>query len=205
MSQINQVAEVTRTTNDSVQESVAEHVWGTNHAVFSAMMTNEGLDEETIQRLVIENNSNLLSGIIKHQGVIVGAFKWFEGLDVPCFRWQVEKFRKYSFHKKIVVDGVERIKFRPSLSPHDTVGLIVDGELATPELHQFLMGMLTNWMDDPRYALHREAQAFFQGGSNDPDGGWFYMEFWNPVGVKPFIDYVNEHYGTDEHPYFKLD
>ena len=31
------------------------------------------------------------------------------------------------------------------------------------------------------------------------------LEFWNTRGVERFIDYVNEHYGTDEHPYFKLD
>ena len=201
MTQSNQVTMDARSSEETVQEFLNEHVWGTLSALRSAMVINEGIDSETVKELVLESKTTPYQGVINYHGVIVGAFKWFEGLDEPCFRWQGEEFGKHSRHKKVVVDGVERIKFRPSLSYHDTVGLIVEGKFATPELHQFLMGMLTNYMDDPRYEIHRKANAFFQGGSNDPDGGWFYVEFWNPAGVEAFINYVNEHYNPSDESY----
>lgn len=88
-------------------------------------------------------------------------------------------------------------EFKYTMSIHNTFGFVIDGEHATPKLHAFLHRMLTNWTPDPCYKIHQEAGAFFQGGAHDPDGGWFYIEFWRPGGVKAFMDYLNANYDPE--------
>ena len=131
----------------------------------------------------------------------VGRFKWFDGISTPCVLWQGEFHKNYSKHKAVNKDGTVVPVFRPSLCSQMTPALEVSDEFATPALHWFLQEMLTSYITDIRYGVEREAGAFFQGGSGQPNGGWFLIEFWNTHGVERFIEYVNEHYNPSDESY----
>lgn len=135
-------------------------------------------------------------GELHYREECCGYYKWYVGIDYPLYLWVGEKFQSYN--QQIVVvypeKKVMKPKFRLTLCTHRTPAFEISGDLATPELHEFLKAMLTNWMDDPRYKLNQNAGAFFQGGSHDPNGKWFLIEFWKPEGAQAFVDYINEHF-----------
>lgn len=57
--------------------------------------------------------------------------------------------------------------------------------------------MLTNWTTDERYKIHKDACAFFQGGSvdaEDSEHGFIFIEFWKPEKAQVFIDYLNNNF-----------
>lgn len=91
-----------------------------------------------------------------------------------------------------------RSGFKPCLSNNMLPAFQVYGAKATPRLHAFIKSMMTNQMTDPCYKLSRDAGAFFQGGSNDPEAGWFLIEFWNPKGVKAWMEHLNQHYRNEK-------
>lgn len=127
-------------------------------------------------------------GVIQYSGARIGAYRWFDGITPVMVRWETPEFRVYLEDKSIAPE------FKLTMNCHDMPAFEISGELATPELHSFLMGMLTNRSDDPRYKLNQEAAGFFQGGSHAPDGGWFMLEFWRPEGAEAFMKYINENY-----------
>lgn len=165
--------------------------------VLNAAAGTEGVPLTKVEAFQLGSEDATI-GRISYDGKRVAQYRWFDDLPQPLFRWIDPDFGIFNQHKLIVEEGgKKRCEFRLTLSAHHTAALEVSGELSTPALHQFLMGMLTNWIDDPRYRLHKDAGAFFQGGHADPNGGWFYIEFWRPEGAQAIIDYVNAHYDPD--------
>lgn len=141
---------------------------------------------------------------IKYEGKMIGRYKWFDEIDRPLVKWSVAEFDRYSAHSFIhheqkdeKTGGVSRFflpKFGPTLSCHGTPVFEISGNRATPELYDFLWGMLTNNIRDERYKISKDAGALFQGGYGSRDGKWFMIEFWRPEGVEEFIDYLNNNY-----------
>ena len=125
-------------------------------------------------------------------GVVFANYKYFPGIAKPLFRFQDEEYNAQGF--LVEADGSLTAKFHLSLSVHGTADLVVAGVPATPELHDFLCGMLTNWTTDVRYEIHKAAGAFFQCGYGSPKGEYFYIEFWRPSGAEAFVDYINDNY-----------
>jgi hypothetical protein len=119
--------------------------------------------------------------IIEENNEQVGTYRYFEEGDQYFFNYRKELQSHQS-------------SFKPFLSHNQLPAFQVYGIQATPKLHAFLSEMMTNWMDDPRYKLSKDAGAFFQGGSGDPNGEWFLIEFWQPKGVQAWMDYLNTHY-----------
>ena len=73
-------------------------------------------------------------------------------------------------------------------------GLGVQATNVSRSQHELISGIMgDNCMDSQAYTLRRECNAFFQGGSNDPDGGWVYLEFWSIdlTAINTFLAYVN--------------
>ena len=120
----------------------------------------------------------------------VGKWSFFPELGkTPIFQfcsdWQEEYLHQIKPKNK---GGVSKVHFKISLTTYGTPGLVVSGKLATPELHEKLSQTLTNFMPDPWYHISQDAGAFFQSGSNDPNSGFFMIEFWKPAGT---IHYIN--------------
>ena len=132
-------------------------------------------------------------GGMKLNGKPFCKYKYFDGIDQPLFLFFGFN---YSQQKMVVQqDSSLHPAFQLSLSSHDTAGLIFDGQEATPELHEFLTSIMSCCDSrDHRYNLRQACGAFFQGGHDRPDGGYFYIEFWNSIGAQAFVDYVNENY-----------
>jgi hypothetical protein len=64
---------------------------------------------------------------------------------------------------------------------------------ASKELHHYVCGIVNdNYMDSKIYHLTREAGIFFQGGYNDPEGGWILLEFWkDPNKALEIVEMIN--------------
>ena len=122
-----------------------------------------------------------------------GTYKYFDGIEQPLFMFQNEHYNQLG-HKVCVTPDGEVSEFRLRLSSHGTPALISTGDAATPKLHAFIYRTLTNVTTCPWYKTHTDADAFFQGGSNNPDGQWFYVEFWRPAGAQKYVDKFNEEY-----------
>lgn len=178
---------------NTVEGPFGSYDHGAPGAVLNHLVRGENVPLSIVETLQIGNK------VIMKGNEQVGMFKWFDGISTPCVLWQGEFHKNYSEHKAVNKNGISVPQFRPSLCVHGTPALEVSGEWATPALHWFLQGMFTNYITDIRYGLKHEAGAFFQGGSGQPNGGWFLVEFWKPEGVETFIQYINEHYDpTDE-------
>ena len=169
--------------------------WGTPGALLNSLVRKENVPVNRVEHFRIG------AADINEGSEQVAFFKWFEGISTPCLHWLVPSAQAYREPKVIIKNGISVPQFRPSLCVHGTPALEVNGEWATPALHWFLQGMLTNYITDIRYGLKNEAGAFFQGGSGQPNGGWFLIEFWKPKGAEAFIQYVNEHYDPNDKTY----
>ena len=180
---------------NTVEGPFGSYDHGAPGAVLNHLVRGENVPLSIVETLQIGNK------VIMKGNEQVGMFKWFDGISTPCVLWQGEFHKNYSKHKAVNKDGTVVPVFRPSLCSQMTPALEVSDEFATPALYYFLKGMLTNWMDDPRYTIHKEAGAFFQGGYDRPDDNWFLIEFWNTRGVERFIEYVNEHYNPSDESY----
>ena len=180
---------------NTVEGPFGSYDHGAPGAVLNHLVRGENVPLSIVETLQIGKE------VIMKGNEQVGMFKWFDGISTPCVLWLVPSAHAYREPKVIIKNGISVPQFRPSLCVHGTPALEVNGEWATPALHWFLQGMLTNWTDDERYKLHQAAGAFFQGGHSDPNGKWFLMEFWKPEGVEAFIQYINEHYDPTEEMY----
>lgn len=120
-------------------------------------------------------------------------YRFFDGIDLPLFRfYKIPQLNEQ--HIVVDKDGILQPQFRLVLTNHDTPGLIFNGEVATVKLHEFLKGTLTTYTTDSWYKVHKDAGAFFQGGINEPNGKWFYIEFWKPSGAQAYVDKLNTEY-----------
>lgn len=180
-----------------------QYAHGSNGAVLNAICEIEGVPLTRVEHVIVgnvqERNRGAGSGSILDKKKVVANFRWFDAIDRPLFRWVDPDWSCYNEHRLIVSpDGGKKAQFRPTLCSHESPALEVQGELATPALFVFLKGMLTTFMDDPRYPLHKAAGAFFQGGYDKPKDKWFLFEFWKHSGVMPFIEYINQNYDPDK-------
>lgn len=171
------------------------YAWGTSGAVLNAAVRQENLPLSKVEDLQIGEYRAGEYGTLTYRGNVVARYKWIDGITYPIFSWVGEEFNLYNQHSFVLQkDDTFKPKFRLSLCCHGTPAFQISGEQATPELHQFLHGMLTNWTKDPCYEIHQNAGAFFQGGSHDPDGQFIMIEFWKPAGAEAFMKYLNENY-----------
>lgn len=159
---------------------------GSSGSVLNALYL-AGVQVTVVERLTIGD------GIIKHNGETFAHYRFFDGIKLPLFRFTtLQHLNEQTLSSD--ADGTLHPRFKLVLSNHNTPGLIFSGSVATPELHAFLQRSLTNMMNDPWYKVHQEAGAFFQGGSDNPNGGWFYIEFWKPSGAQAYVDKLNAEY-----------
>ncbi len=135
---------------------------------------------------------------IRLNGKLFAMYKYFFGLDKPFFYFYDTVYKEHNLEG--LPDGKFKPHFKLSLSNHLTVGLVIHGQLATEELHHFISSMLTNVIADPLYKLHKDACAFFQGGSENPKGKYIYIEFWKPESAQAFVDYINNNFVYEKIP-----
>ena len=151
-----------------------------------------GVPLNTVEQVQVSGD-----GEIKLNETLFARYKYFDGIEQPLFFFRDTVFNKQRFLTSKTKETEESVlipDFRLLLSSHGTPGFIIDGQDATPELGYFLRRTLTNLTTDHWYKIHQEAEAFFQGGSNDFKGQWFYIEFWKPKGAQAYIDKLNEEY-----------
>lgn len=87
-------------------------------------------------------------------------------------------------------------QFIPTICVHGSPALEFHEHMATPELHEFIhANICTQWMDHPYYkTLKHKVNAFFQGGSDAPDGKWFLVECWSRESIYDLARYFNENF-----------
>lgn len=135
-----------------------------------------------------------MEGEVKYRGQSFATYKYCNGLDFPIFRFHGEYWKHYGRTKIYSPDenGVSNAEFRLYLGPHNNPSLHLHGKEASPELWDFTMSFISaNHRDDPRYTLRQKAHCFFQGGSNDREGEWIYIEMYGehaPEVIKYFSD-----------------
>lgn len=147
-----------------------------------------GIPVSTVERCIAA------TGVVALDGAHYGTYKYLDGIEQPLFR-----FADTDMYPGLVIKlDLQKVsstpEFRLSLSIHNTAGIIVSGQNATKYVHLAIMRSLTNIMAMPSYEIHKDAGAFFQGGSNDPDGGWFYVELWKAAGAQAYADHLSNLY-----------
>lgn len=137
---------------------------------------------------------------LHYRGGLVGYWRYFEGISHPLVQFVGEWSDYYGRNRIICVEGTDgkeerRLEAKIFMSHNKSPGIIFTDDLATPQLHQFLnYPMLSQFMNDETYKLKSDSGTFFQGGSADPHGKFFFIEFWQPKGVEAFVKYLNDHY-----------
>ncbi len=106
--------------------------------------------------------------------------------------WSLKNSLDTSFRSNVLFFScIFSMCIKPKQYVHDSPALVLNGREATPKMHAFLIRSLTNFMNDEAYNLHKQCCAFFQGGYNDPNGGFFYIEFWKGAKAQPYIEWLN--------------
>ncbi len=142
-----------------------------------------GVPLNIVESVTVEN------GRIEYEGEFFARYKFFDGIEQPLFYFQSATYNNLSHKVALDENGDSVSSFALVLSPHGTPGMVSRSRV--PGLYYFLQRTLTNYMDDPWYKVHKDAGAFFQGGSDAPDGDWYYIEFWKPQGAQAYVDKVN--------------
>lgn len=137
-----------------------------------------GIPAEEVKELVITRTK------ILKEGCVFADYDYFSEIEQPLFRFQVPRFcnlqDKRTGHYKLV------------LGPHSHPSLILQGkDHATLIAWQTVNRCLTNYIKDPFYELSRNAGAFFQGGSSNPEQEYIYVEFWKFKGAQAWLDAFN--------------
>ena len=142
-------------------------------------LVNLGVPEEDVKKMQFS-----MTEVIK-DGVVFAKHKLFLDFKQPLF-W----FANGS-HKNLQDSTTKDYKL--CLCPNMTPALVLDGqEHASETTWNTVSRCLTNFMTDPFYDLHQKAGAFFQGGSNNPLGGYIFVEFWKPKGAQAWLDAFNK-------------
>lgn len=138
------------------------------------------------------------NNLIKKGEIVIGRYGYFNGIDQPLFSFENQS---HLTHLTVVDPESSAFKtvFRLNLSHHNSAGLLILGDQATPELHEFITTKLfTQEEDAPGYSLRRNSGAFFEGGKGDPHGQWIYIEFNKSEGAQAFVDYINKNYMVEK-------
>lgn len=133
---------------------------------------------------VVENLRLGNLSVHSNNGELFAAYKYFEGIDQPLFR----------FRDKTYANLQSQNGFQLSLGPHENPSLYLYGlhKEESVLIHRVVRRCLTNVTSEKAYYLTKDAGAFFQGGSNDPEGGFIYVEFWRPEGAEQWLHHFNE-------------
>lgn len=155
------------------------------HAYARNALVQLGYSKEQAKEVVFKASDNWEIG--EFEGPLKGSYKYFDGIAKPLFLIS----HSLPTHLKLLPDGSLVWDFHLSKYVHGSPALVLNGREATPKMHAFLIRSLTNFMNDEAYNLHKQCCAFFQGGYNDPNGGFFYIEFWNGAKAQPYIEWLN--------------
>ena len=124
------------------------------------------------------NGRNLLH----YQGKEFGHYRYIDGIEQPLFYFQdpvyLSQTNYYGNHQLV-------------LYVHGSASLVMHKHPSPRIVHETIRRCLTNYMPDEFYKLQQDAGAFFQGGSENPDGDFFYVEFWKPQGAQAWVDGFN--------------
>lgn len=170
---------------------------GSTGAVLNTLCTVYDVPLTRVENLQIGFSGNYGIGTLVYQNETVGHFKWFKGINHACIRFMHSDWNGYGKQSRWVVNekGLLTPKFKLTLGVHYLPTFEIEGEYATEDLYAFInYPMFSNYMDEPCYRLTKDSGAFFQGGSHDPKGGWFIIEFWRPEGAQAWLEYLNTHY-----------
>lgn len=148
---------------------------GTFGSVLNAL-SSFGIPTTTIDRLRLGSD-----GVINSPDGVFARYKFFDDIKEPLFLFTDKTYTNYQNEKG----------YQITLGSHLNPSLVISDASATPEVHDVLHRGLTNITTDPFYKLHQDAGAFFQGGYSDPNGHWFYIEFWNPAHAQKWVDAIN--------------
>jgi hypothetical protein len=131
---------------------------------------------------------------------IHGNYKFFDCLDNPVIYFKDTRYNKQQvterlsdyitpyYHEKIP-------RFHLSLNRNNKPCLEVKGDLATASLYTFLKNITDiDKISDELFDLNVDADAYFDIGSDNPEGKHFSIEFRIAYGAQRFIDYVNNHF-----------
>lgn len=160
---------------------------------FSLLHNVFGMDQMVIENLAFNDNGAIFCSEF---GEIVGHYTLVDDA-LPVIGFTHKNFQTYQRQRK---SGVYPC-FVPRLSGYDQrVGIMVDGpEMAPPEFHDWLVSNLfTNWMDRPGYKITRVSSPFFQGGYDNRDGKWFYIEFMSRREIYKTVKWINENFRYPE-------
>lgn len=169
---------------------------GSAGAILNDLVDYYGIPLTTVEQIKIGN------GTLHYRDKAIANFKWFDGWDHVCVMFRDSDFRMFGEQNQWIIkdgeEGVLKPKFKVTLGVHGNPQFEIIGEYATEQLHAYMRyPMLTNSMDNPCYELMKKCGAFFQGGSHDPKGKWIMIEFWNPNGIKDWMEYLNNNYRHD--------
>lgn len=83
------------------------------------------------------------------------------------------------------------MKVEMTQQPAKNPGINIHGPQVTELVWElFRYSIAANRIDCPWYKARQEAGAFFQGGSDKPDG-WVFIEFWSPTKSNGYVNLIN--------------
>ena len=146
-----------------------------------------GIDQIVIECLSFRPDWTIFDS---HFGEVIGVYKLVDDA-LPVVGFTHEKYMHYNKQKRVGALP----NFVPRNVHQHNIGIMVEGDMAPPELHSFLMSELfTTWMDKPGYRIRRNASPFFQGGAHEPNGKWFYIEFLGRRDIYKVTAWINENF-----------
>lgn len=186
---------------DKISGPFGQYEHGSVGGVLNTLCEIYNVPLTRVEHVKIGHDNRTQRGTVTYNGTVVAEFRWFEGIDHAVMRFTNPDWRCYESHRWVLDDADPEIlhpRFIVTLNGHNMAAFNIDGKMATPQLHAFLnYPMLSSLTTDETYRLSKECGAFFQGGSHDPKGKWFLIEFWQPKGVKAWMDYLNANYVHD--------
>ena len=165
--------------------------------IIDAIVQREGIPADKVHGMEITPTNIRMDVPLNEESsrienLSVATYRFFDGIDHPLFLWTHPSMARYVEQRVLTQpDGLLKADFRLNYTHHNSPGFIIGGEHAAVTIYTAIQRMLTNWTSDPRYELTKNAGAFFQGGSDNRNGSWFYVEFWRPEGAQAWLDQLN--------------
>lgn len=150
-----------------------------------------GIDQNVIECLSFKPDGTIFDN---NFGEVVGTYFLVDDA-LPVVGFTHARYMHYNKQQRVGIFP----HFVPRVIHTHNVGIMVDGDMAPPELHDFLMGELfTTWTDKPGYKIRNGANPFFQGGAHDPNGKWFYIEFLGRRDIFKVTAWINAQFRYPE-------
>lgn len=115
--------------------------------------------------------------------------QWFDDVytqpDVPLFH----------FHDRTYASVQGYFGYQPTLSDKGTLGLEFYKTAARPPVYDSICALLNNKdMRSDEYKATQAAGAFFQSGSDNRNGEYFFVEFWKQKGAVAWCELFTKNY-----------